>query len=916
MKETVKDTCRSFAPSASSSFSSGHVQDGNNGFSSRRTQPIELLVTNLDSNMDNTSLKKELMNHFRSNAIQVLHVCVLSSQNFQTSPINRGFAQDFPSTCSVKAIVKVATQQDAQIAVSKLHRTKLGTKRMMISNLSSDRSPPLDILRNEVAAIFEDITSKKLPLVTFQDLYEKRYHRSLCMADIHRLRDVIQLITESEGCGGRYVIFNSNIKTKTYSSFFESTAYRSPFCTLHGIKDFQKSPSQWLEQEYTSLPSVKISLKTLAPQIHTLLDTHGGILPLNSIINCYASEFSKEFICDEPPCVPLEHLISCVPGIEISASHSLGFKRIQWLENKSEGNPITRMETKFDCGLSSISNAASEAIAKQLNQFSREVKDLLKSQPHCLIAFSKFVPAYHNHFGRQCCVYQYGYTKLIDLLEAIPHVVQILGEGTKRILTLTHREQTKRFATDMLKVLKAQQAKRLYLKQFPTLFETVFEKPFDVTDYGVCDISDILHDVWEGTVVISREDDDTVVEIPKREQTEDEKERTKVFAKDVIELLQSTPTLSMPFCKFIPAYHHYFNRQCKVSDYGFNKLIELLEEISPHVIELILTNNGEDKLIRLNYENRLKTIGSRLVRLLKMQPNESVSISCLNELFIREYGFGINFEDFDVYDMQSLIKKIPSNFQIVSAGNDCLAKLVDEKVVQTIRCRILRLLMEEYDGQKQIDELLKDYQNRFDQALDSFILYENMNNTVDIDVKRKTVTLCPALKFIRDIIELIQSVPTLFLTTRQLNEVYMQKFSRPLPQPKDFGFKSVISLFQSYGDFVIFNKRQEFGKNTWVLTINRKFIDEQLIVSQKHKVENEGKSEENLCIKDNSLNTDENNTEKKHANRSDNIDSNDELPFPPCEWLPNKSESISNMKPRRIAAKFNFDSNDCNSTSN
>lgn len=39
--------------------------------------------------------------------------------------------------------------------------------------------------------------------------------------------------------------------------------------------------------------------------------------------------------------------------------------------------------------------------------------------------FNKFVPAYHHHFGYQCKVSDYGFTKLIELFEAIPDVVKV-----------------------------------------------------------------------------------------------------------------------------------------------------------------------------------------------------------------------------------------------------------------------------------------------------------------------------------------------------------------------------------------------------------------------------------------------------------------------------------------------------------
>ncbi len=59
--------------------------------------------------------------------------------------------------------------------------------------------------------------------------------------------------------------------------------------------------------------------------------------------------------------------------------------------------------------------------------------DLLKSQVGCRMPFHKFIPSYHHYFGRQCRVADYGYTKLKDLFEALPHVVQILGEGARYV---------------------------------------------------------------------------------------------------------------------------------------------------------------------------------------------------------------------------------------------------------------------------------------------------------------------------------------------------------------------------------------------------------------------------------------------------------------------------------------------------
>ncbi len=67
-------------------------------------------------------------------------------------------------------------------------------------------------------------------------------------------------------------------------------------------------------------------------------------------------------------------------------------------------------------------------VQQRLQQFSREVLDLLKHQgAHCRLPVSKFVSAYHQYFSRQCRVADYGFSKIIDLLSAIPKSIQVIN---------------------------------------------------------------------------------------------------------------------------------------------------------------------------------------------------------------------------------------------------------------------------------------------------------------------------------------------------------------------------------------------------------------------------------------------------------------------------------------------------------
>lgn len=66
---------------------------------------------------------------------------------------------------------------------------------------------------------------------------------------------------------------------------------------------------------------------------------------------------------------------------------------------------------------------------ERTKQFGKEVVDLLRHQPHCRMPFNKFIPTYHHHFGRQCKLSYYGFTKLMELFEAIPEILTV-SKGT------------------------------------------------------------------------------------------------------------------------------------------------------------------------------------------------------------------------------------------------------------------------------------------------------------------------------------------------------------------------------------------------------------------------------------------------------------------------------------------------------
>lgn len=126
-------------------------------------------------------------------------------------------------------------------------------------------------------------------------------------------------------------------------------------------------------------------------------------------------EFGESLPIDENG-VPLEHLVSCISNIELSCGEQN--KNIKFLKLKNTKDKSKEAEDPL--------KLVSSSLMTNINMLCREVVDLLKTTERCQLLMSRYIPAYHHHFGRQCRVADYGFTRLMDLFEAISHVVQVL----------------------------------------------------------------------------------------------------------------------------------------------------------------------------------------------------------------------------------------------------------------------------------------------------------------------------------------------------------------------------------------------------------------------------------------------------------------------------------------------------------
>jgi hypothetical protein len=268
---------------------------------------------------------------------------------------------------------------------------------------------------------------------------------------------------------------------------------------------------------------------------------------------------------------------------------------------------------------------------------------------------SKFNNEFHKKYGKQCRVSDYGFSKLHELLESLPHIIQIIDSEYEKKLTLTHRVQVRRFSNDLLKVLKSNSTKQMFADEFPTCYERHFLKRFDIRDYGVCFLEDMLAEMSESTVCRKEVGNRTFIQIPKIIQLEEEILCMHRLTFDIIDMLKQKPRFSIQFNKFIPNFHHHFGRQCKLSNYGFSKLIDLLEAI-PNTVHILVKDGIQ--FVQLKKEIMLDLIAQNLMKLIEDNNRMKITLLGLEKLYNSKYE-PIFFKDFEADNFVEIFELLP-----------------------------------------------------------------------------------------------------------------------------------------------------------------------------------------------------------------------------------------------------------------
>uniref|UniRef100_A0A674EF36 Meiosis regulator and mRNA stability factor 1 n=1 Tax=Salmo trutta TaxID=8032 RepID=A0A674EF36_SALTR len=671
----------------------------------------DLQVANLDYRMSRKELQQSLHDAF--------------SRHGRVKGVELSPHTDY----QLKATVQMVSLQQAISAVSSLHRYKIGSKRIHVSLITGAGNKSLAMLRSEIFQILQDAPASCLPLFKFTEIYEKKFGRKLVVSDLYRLQEVVAV---REQGGGRLVCLlpSSQARQSPLGSsqsqegssangspvVFEQLEYHEPVCSYHYTQ--QNFSEADFDPDSYKIPFVVVSLKTLASQVHCLLQSHEGTLPLLSFSECYASELGPLAVSEEGEeegSVPLEHLITCIPGINIVTAQN-GFKVIKWIHNKppasNTGTDLTlripwgnkncqgyvELKTVFltflvggYCAADADTSTPRQSCTRttiiievvktsccvcvcvidqwtqrckspvgnpQLIQFSRELIDLMKGQPCNLMPISKFIPAYHHHYAKQCRVSDYGYSKLLELLEAVPHVLQVLECGEEKVLTLTEVERVKALAAQLVKMLRSQRDSSLPAAQLLSEYSKTFGYGLRLQDYDVSSLPALLVNLCHVVKVVDGANGREVQLINRKSL----RSLTCQLLSLLMGLGQHEGDGSVSVEGLSLLYHSVHGVQLNPCEYGFLSLSELLKSL-PYLVEV--GERGEER-VRLT---RLYQFARRVRALLHTYHYHQIFLTEFPGAYAKFTGRGLQPRSYGYGSLDDLLNAIPQVVWIKGHGH-------------------------------------------------------------------------------------------------------------------------------------------------------------------------------------------------------------------------------------------------------
>ncbi|CAF0731858.1 unnamed protein product [Adineta ricciae] len=623
----------------------------------------------------------------------------------------------------------------------------------------------------EVAALLKEHPGYMCPMLTLVQEYQSRFCKPLHTSELNTARDIVEIQYNGQMSYARLTsTFRATMGNETLSVRLER-----PYCTIH-------CPPNFVVSSTFDMPFVRLPLQRFSENVHFLLAQHTGTMPLGSFVQCYSFYFPR--LIDDEYGVPLEHYITCVKNIEIATDQGV-IKRIQTTITPPFSVPLNHMVPDQRSTSSSTCS---------LQTFAREVIDLLKQQTvHCRLPLSKFVTTYHMKYSRHCRAADYGFEKILDLLIAIPNAVQILGDGNKRILTLTHRCQVKRFFNDLVRILKNKPQRSMAISEIPKEFANFSKKPFDIIDFGVCYLDDLIGEIQDNKeVVIDREHG--IIKLYRKEQTDVEKFATQIFADDIINMFRHQQDFNIPFQRFIPMYHHHFGYQCRVQLYGCLRLIDLFEEI-PHVVQILEDKNGE-RIVQLTHEAIHQAVLLNITQLIR-QHDGSILFDQLPKLYAETFRFELNYEEIGFDSIEAMLESMQDKLTCVQTNkNTVVIRIIEEHHSDIVFARNVVHILMEAQGETTIWLLKQEMANRFRRELKIEDCQHRLKQYVQLI--GQNVRLTPPMRFAYEVVKGMRACGLDKMNYEDfLIDYQLRHGNAHCPNPSEFGYPTIDRLFHA-----------------------------------------------------------------------------------------------------------------------
>lgn len=192
----------------------------------------------------------------------------------------------------LRAFVKVPKLSDAHLAICKVHQKKIFNTHVTV-NIATDKEKELCFLRCEVTSILKEAPLHFLPLNKFLSDYYEKCSRAFDMSSVGLIHDLV-IITGKPG--------NQAISLVT-----------------------------------RAIGAVKVSVEPeqFAKDVHALLKSCEGALPLVSFAASYWLKFDKKIVLNENG-VTLADALSKVPNVKISES-----LMVSWIQQAIKNGMLT-----------------------------------------------------------------------------------------------------------------------------------------------------------------------------------------------------------------------------------------------------------------------------------------------------------------------------------------------------------------------------------------------------------------------------------------------------------------------------------------------------------------------------------------------------------------------------------------------